>query len=211
VDQYQETFTTWNKIAKVYEEKFMKIAIYNSSYDLFLSSLQKNESLILDIGCGPGNISKYLLSKNKLLKIYGIDTSINMIELARINNPSANFDAMDIREIKTLNTRFDGIISGFCIPYISQQETNFLIEDCNKLLNTNGIIYLSFVEGEESKSGFIKNSVGDRVYFYYHELKNILNSLLKNNFVEPAILNIQYPKSEDNFEIHTAIIAKKNN
>lgn len=30
---YQETFETWNKIAGLYEEKFMDLDLYNQSYD----------------------------------------------------------------------------------------------------------------------------------------------------------------------------------
>lgn len=32
----QETYQTWNKVAKLYEEKFMDLALYDQSYDLFL-------------------------------------------------------------------------------------------------------------------------------------------------------------------------------
>ncbi len=28
ISKYQETFQTWNKVAKIYEEKFMDLKIY---------------------------------------------------------------------------------------------------------------------------------------------------------------------------------------
>ena len=68
MDNFNETKNTWNKLANLYQERFMDLNIYNESYDLFIEKLLTKNSNILEIGCGPGNISKYLLSKNPNLK-----------------------------------------------------------------------------------------------------------------------------------------------
>src|SRR5690554_497573 len=117
MDNYQETFNTWNKVAKTYEDKFMDLDLYNDTYDVFLDLISKKNASILEIGCGPANISKYLLTKNPDLRIKGIDISENMVKLARKNNPSAEFEVMDIREIHAINEKFDAIVCRFCIPY----------------------------------------------------------------------------------------------
>ena len=89
MDNYQETFETWNKLASLYQDKFMDLELYNESYDAFCNSIAKENANILEIGCGPGNITKYLLLKRPNYQIYGIDVAPNMIELARQNNPTA--------------------------------------------------------------------------------------------------------------------------
>jgi tRNA G46 methylase TrmB len=63
MDIYKETAATWNKIALLYQGRFMQLDIYNETYDFFCNSISKNAPAILEIGCGPGNITKYLLSK----------------------------------------------------------------------------------------------------------------------------------------------------
>ena len=63
MDKYRETFETWNKVAQLYEDKFMDLDLYNDTYDQFCELLLKKNASILEIGCGPGNITKYLLSK----------------------------------------------------------------------------------------------------------------------------------------------------
>jgi 2-polyprenyl-3-methyl-5-hydroxy-6-metoxy-1,4-benzoquinol methylase len=208
MDHYKETFETWNKIANLYEDKFMNLSLYNETYDFFLDTLKQDQFNIFEIGCGPGNITKYLLSKNPGLKIKGIDVAPRMIELAKANNPSANFEVMDTRELSTLNQKFDAIMCGFCLPYLSEEDCSTLINNAEKILLNNGILYLSFVTGNPSQSGFISGSTGDRTYFYYHTLEDINNQLFLNNFEIIKLFEVKYPKGEDT-EIHTIIIAKK--
>lgn len=205
----KETLKTWNKIAKLYEEKFMDETLYNDTYDQFCAFLSKSNSTILEIGCGPGNITKYLLNKHPDFKITAIDMAENMIELATINCPTVTFKVMDSREIDKLETTFDGIISGFCLPYLSASETEKNIADFNKLLNENGVLYLSFVEGTESMSGFKTSGAGDKVYFNYHLLENITNSLRANHFKNVNIIHKSFPRVDKPDEIHTIVIAEK--
>ena len=211
MDKYQETFQTWNKVAKIYQEKFMNLDLYNDSYDTFLDLIFKTNASVLEIGCGPGNITKYLLSKKANLKIKGIDVSESMIELARENNPTAEFEIMDCREIDSLNKKNDAIICGFCIPYLSESDCLKLLTDCNRLLNDSGILYLSFVAGDYKNSGYISGSSGDRTYFYYHNLDNLEKVLKANNFKTNKMLLKNYIKADGTAEVHTILIAKKMN
>ena len=209
MDKYQETFHTWNKIAEIYQDKFMNLNLYNDTYDFFLDLIPETNSSVLDIGCGPGNITKYLLTKNANLKIKGIDISENMVELARKNNPLAEFEIMDSREIHSINDKFDAVVCGFCIPYLSKSDCIKLITDCNNLLNSSGILYLSFVAGNYENSGFISGSSGDRTYFYYHNSDNIEKELKTNFFETTKLLHKTYKKADGTEEIHTVIIAGK--
>ena len=62
IDKYKETCETWDKVAVLYQEKFMHLDLYNETYDFLCNTLPNGHSSILEIGCGPGNITKYLLS-----------------------------------------------------------------------------------------------------------------------------------------------------
>ncbi len=210
MEKYQETFNTWNKIAKIYEEKFMDLDLYNDTYDIFLDSINTNSS-ILEIGCGPGNITKYLLEKNSTLKIRGLDISENMVALARTNIPLAEFEIMDCRNLDSINVRYDAIICGFCIPYLSESDCVKLIFDCNSLLNNSGFLYLSFVAGDYEKSGFISGSSGNRTYFYFHSLDNIQKELKANSFEIQKSISKNYKKIDGTEEIHIVLISKKRN
>jgi 2-polyprenyl-3-methyl-5-hydroxy-6-metoxy-1,4-benzoquinol methylase len=209
MDRYKETFETWNKIASFYQDKFMTLDLYDETYDFICEKLDFDKPQVLDIGCGPGNITKYLLSKRPDFKITGIDIAPNMIELAKENNPTARFKVMDSRQINDLETKFNAVICGFCIPYMSESDCSKLMIDCNDVLTDDGILYLSFVEGDPNNSGFQVGSNGDRIYFYYHSLKNLEQLLLDNCFEPFNVFKINYDKGEGNIEIHTILIAKK--
>jgi len=209
MDKYKETFETWNKVAELYQDKFMNLDLYNASYDIICDSIKRDRAKLLEIGCGPGNITKYLLAKRPDFEIVGIDIAPNMIELAKKNNPSAEFKLMDSRNIDELNSKFDGIICGFCIPYLSTEDCNKLIGDSYNLLNDQGFLYLSFVEGDPEKSGFLTGSSGDRCYFYYHDLTKIVKQLKGYGFQEINVMKVEYARSEKEVEIHTIVMAKK--
>jgi len=209
MDKYQETFDTWNKVALLYQEKFMNLPLYNQSYDIICDTLTNKNASILEIGCGPGNITKYLLSKRPDFKIMGIDVAENMIELAKKNNPTANFKIMDCRKVNELNQKYDGIVCGFCLPYLSPSDCSKLISDCQKLMNNKGLIYLSFVGGDADKSGFQNGSSGNRAYFYYHNATELAAELKRNTFENIQVLKVEYARTETEKEVHTILIAQK--
>ncbi len=204
-DKEKETSETWNNIAKLYQEKFMDLDLYNTTYDYFCAVISNENASVLDIGCGPGNITKYLLSKNPSYKITGIDYAPNMIELAKQNNPKAKFQVLNSKKISSLKQKFDGIICGFCIPYLTPSETQQFISDCSDLLNEKGVLYLSFVEGNSENSEFKTGSNGNRVYFHYYNSDFLESNLSKNNFKILKSFKVDYTSSE----IHTIITAQK--
>ena len=187
----------FSKYAKVYEDKFMEVKLFHDTYDSFLGLLPKNDSAILDIGCGPGNITKYLLDNHPEISVLGIDIADEMLQLAKENNPSASFKLMDCNSIHNIKTSFDGIMSGFCLPYLSKEEVSTFIKSSFQLLNTNGILYISTMEDSYENSKYIGPSSGENeaIYTYYYPEDYLKNVLLENGF---KISRIVYKKKLNN-------------
>ena len=209
MDKYQITFETWNKIASLYQEKFMDVKIYNDSYDIFCTEIKEIKPQILEIGCGPGNVTKYLLSQRPDFRIKAIDVAPNMLQLAKKNNPSADFEEMDGRNIHTLKGKFDGIMIGFCLPYLSKKDCAKLIKDSFQLLNENGLLYFSFIEGHYENSGYETSSLGDKAFVYYHQETHLKEELKQQNFKILKIMHKDYPKGDTEIQIHSIFIAIK--
>ncbi len=208
-EKYTETFKTWNKIATMYEDKFMNLDLYHETYDFICNSIPLIHAKILEIGCGPGNITKYLLTKRPDFNILGIDVAPNMVKLAKKNNPTASFSIMDCRKISEFNTTFDAIIGGFCLPYLIHTDGYKLIVNCYNLLNKNGLMYISFVEGDSNKSYYQIGSTGDGTYFYFYNLEELIKQVQNINFEQIKIFKVSYKKSENDFETHTILTAIK--
>lgn len=208
-DPYKETFSTWNKIAGIYQNKFMDLDLYNDTYDLFCEHLVKSQPKVLEIGCGPGNITKYLLSKRPDLNIEGIDIAPNMIELAKRNNPSADFKVMDCREIDQLTGKYNAVVCGFCMPYLSQKDCQKLIKDAAHLLKKRCVLYFSTIEGKYEESGYEEGSSEDRSYVYYYNEEFLMQQLQENKFELIRLIRKEYPKTSDTVSIHLIFIARK--
>lgn len=209
MDHYAETFETWNKLAQQYQDKFMHLTLYNETYDYICRAIQEPKARVLELGCGPGNITQYLLTKQPDWEILGLDISPNMINLARRNNPTAKFEVMDVRDISSLKAQYDGIVCGFCMPYLAPEDGHKLVLDCANLLNDQGILYLSFVEGDSANDTYQVGSTGDRVYFHFYTLENLRQQLTQNHFEELTTLRVPYTNSKSESETHTIVVAKK--
>jgi 2-polyprenyl-3-methyl-5-hydroxy-6-metoxy-1,4-benzoquinol methylase len=185
MDQNQQAVELFNKLAQRYQDSYMNVKLYAKTLDSLCLALP-SQAQVLDIACGPGNISRYLLDKRADITLLGLDLAPKMVELAKINNPEAEFILMDCREISSLATQipmqFDAIVCGFCLPYLSPNEVIALFKDIHGLLKADGIMYLSTMVGKYQNSGLQSSSSGEQLYIHYHEL-NFINQMLDANFV----------------------------
>ncbi|MFN0176009.1 MAG: class I SAM-dependent DNA methyltransferase [Saprospiraceae bacterium] len=200
----------FNQHATDYQNKFMNVDLYQHSFDLFCNNIPQENADILEIACGPGNITKYLLKKRPDFKILGIDLAPNMIELARINNPEAEFEVMDCREIALLPNTYDAIMCGFCLPYLSKEESIKLITDATLRLKSDGVLYISTMEDDYSKSGIQTNSHGDQVYMYFHQADYLIKALKENGCKIIDLIRQDYPTQGEVKTTDLLLVATKN-
>ena len=207
MDTTKNTIEIFNKCATSYQEKFMDVTLYHDTLDLFCDYIKNDNADIIDVACGPGNITRYLLNRNQNFKITGIDLAPNMIELAKINNPQADFMLMDARDIGKLNNKYDGVMCSFCLPYLSKDEALLYIKEARTILQPGGVLYLSTMEDDNSKSEFKTGSTGDQMFMNFHEGEYLTKALEENNF---KILNLKrqnYPEKDGSKTIDLIIIA----
>jgi len=183
----------------------MNYAPYVATYDAFAELLTPKHREVLDVACGPGNFSRHLLNRNPGLRITGIDLAPDMIKLARQNIPEGEFRILDSRAIGTLERKFDVILLGFCLPYLSREESTLLLADVGKMLNENGLLYLSTMEGDYDRSGYQSNNSENRVFVYYHSQIFLNEQLEDNRFDIIHTERIAFP-SEDESAVNDLFI-----
>ncbi len=169
MDNSTQAVAIFDKYASEYMDKYMDVGNYAEGLDLFCEEVPKPNPEILEIACGPGNTSRYVLGKIPDAHLLGIDLAERMLILAKNNNPSAEFACMDCRNIRSLAKKYDGVICGFCLPYLNKNEAVQLLHDAADLLNSNGVLYLSTMEDDYENSRFQTSSKGDQLFMHYHE------------------------------------------
>lgn len=209
-EKTKATIDIFDKYAQSYETKYMSVEKYHESLELFCSSLSSRDASILELACGPGNITKYLLDKIPTLKILGTDLSPSMLKLAQANNPTANFRSLDCRSILDLKSEYNAIVCGFGLPYLSKEEAVKLIEDASKSLNKGGLLYLSTMEDDYSKSGFKASSSNpdDVLFMYYHEEQYLVAALKKYEFEIVDISRVKYIDDKNQDVVDLTLIGK---
>ncbi|MFK8038793.1 MAG: class I SAM-dependent methyltransferase [Crocinitomicaceae bacterium] len=193
-DRSKSAVHLFNKYAEKYSSKFKNLENYHDGFNFLCSHLPKKSSL-LDMACGPGNISNYLLSVRPDFKILGIDLAPKMIEIAKTSNENADFKLGDIREIHSLNQTFNAIVLGFGLPYLSKEYAKQVIKYAHACLTKNGLIYISTMEGKYSDSGYQKSSDGkDEMFIYKHKPEYI------QRFLKSVGFEIIWEKHQPYFE-----------
>lgn len=210
MNPYQETIRTFDKHAMGYQQKYMDVGHYSEGLNFLTDSLMPSAS-ILELGCGPGNVSRYLLQRRSDFVLKGTDASPEMVSLARKNNPVANFEVMDARAIDQLETTFDSIVCAFVLPYLSAEDVQKLILDAFNLLDEAGMIYLSTMEDEYEKSGYRFSADGkDRCYMYFYKAEEFCLWLENAGFKIAYLKRQPFPPEGEQTATDLIIIASKN-
>lgn len=210
MDRKEQTIYNWNQVASLYQEKFMDFDLYDDTYDLFCELVEKKDAAILEIACGPGNITRYITSKRPDFKILATDVAENMIALAKINVPTAQFKVMNCSDIKQLSPGYDGIICGFVMPYLSKEDSKQLLTDAAELLHANGILYLSLIEDDYNKSRMETSSNGEYATFVYYHQEDYMKQALKESGLTPVqSIRKKYQSANGVESVHLVMIAKK--
>jgi len=204
MDLNQISINTFNDLADLYQEKYFHLQEYNASYAIFCQSVLKSGAEVLELGCGPGNITKYLLTKRPDFQMLATDAAPKMTELAKKNNPTASVQVLDARQLGALSQKFDAIVMGFCLPYLGKEDVEHLFEHAYSLLNDNGVIYLSTIEGEYDKSALLTSpNTGRAAYTYYYD-EGLLKSLYGSSRFEAVYtgrVRLNLPNDPDNTDL----------
>lgn len=193
----QQAVKLFNQYAGLYEEKYMNVGLYAELLNQFCDAVKRPGAEILDVACGPGNVAQYLLERRSDFQLLGADLSENMVELAKKNNPKANFIVHDAKALNSIKKKFDGIICSFLLPYFDKTELESLFTEIHEKLNEEGILYLSTIEDEYENSSFKRGSTGDALFMHFYPESYLRSCFKQFGFEVLAMNRISYPLNEE--------------
>jgi SAM-dependent methyltransferase len=197
----------YEKHAQGFDEKIAGLSIYNETYDHLLALLP-DHAAILDLACGPGNVTAYLKKQKPGLSVVGVDISEKMLAIARRRHPDGLFFISDISNL-AIGTTFDCIICAFAIPYLDPAETDRVAGLIHRQLADEGIFYLSFMAGEGA--GYAKTSFTDtdELYIYLHTEADVRAVLEKNALTVDRKFEIDYPEMDGTTTREFVLVGEK--
>jgi trans-aconitate methyltransferase len=201
----------FDEFANEYANRFMSVNSYKEILDLFCNLSNSSCPRILELACGPGNITKYLRLKFPKSEITAVDLAPRMIEIAKQTVENVDFRVMDVRDISTLNGNFDMVMCSFCFPFLSLSDATKLVADCAEKLNNGGLIYISTMEGTQEEAGFEATSFSgnSEVYFNYFEQHQLEEMLTASRFHIESIKRQEYTEADGTSSTDMIFVASK--
>ena len=174
-DKIDETIETYDNIVDEYIKYFNSKDLngkvqFQSEIDILVDSL-KESSKILDVGTAIGDYPKYLTERcNKNFKVIGIDSSQNMINVARKNAPKARFEVMDMRNLKFDNCYFDAIICLATLIHVDDLQAIKVLEKFDSILKPGGLVIINVMEHKDGeKESYIKEPFNPKYNTYFNK------------------------------------------
>lgn len=197
MENFDVSVKRFDEFADEYALRFMDVDSYSYSIEKFCTQINIKQPKILELGCGPGNVTRLLQVRLPEALITAIDLAPKMIEIGRKHLPGVDFRVMDVRDISSIPEKFDAVMCSFCLPFLSKSDSVKLIADCAGKLNSGGVLYISTMEGNETKARFEGTSFSgnSEIYFNYHSRHDLENSFAESGF-EICHLKLQdYPET----------------
>lgn len=130
---------TYNAIADFYVKEASLDHEDKTYLDSFLKTVSGNK--ILDLGCGPGILSKYL--SNLGYDVTGVDFAEQMISIARGIVPDTKFIVSDVASLE-LDDKFDGIVLAHFLIHFSKDENIQILNKLHTLMNPDASLFIQF-------------------------------------------------------------------
>ena len=168
------TRDTYDAIATSYSDKIIGLVseTWVGDYekqllDRFLQLIEASNLRILDIGCGNGKDTAYLMVQGAT--VVGIDYSSKMLQEAKKHVQNDVFHLMDMRNLEFPNNTFDGVWANGCIYHVPKVEFGQVLKEVTRVLKPVGVFSFNAKAGtgeglEDNPKSF---AGGPRFYAYY--------------------------------------------
>jgi SAM-dependent methyltransferase len=134
--------------------------------------------IICDMGCGPGQIARYLHDRGT--KVCGVDLSPSMVERAQALNPDISFKQGDMLAlIKVDDNSYGGVAAFYSIVHVPRPAVVQALQELKRVLRPGGTLLLTFHLGQEIihfDEWWGKEVSLDFIFFEREEIKSYLRT-----------------------------------
>jgi len=164
---FNKKIRVFEQFAKEYSEEYGDVSLYKHLLKKFVSRLDP-DAKVLDLACGPGNMTEFIDKTGNDLQIECVDIAPAMIALVQKKLPHVICHLEDIKSFKIRKNYYDGIICSFGLPYFTQEEATLLFQDIENGLKKNGVAYFSTMQGNTEGFEPFEFANGNELYIICH-------------------------------------------
>ena len=200
------------------EEVFGYMASQRIAVDWLISRLP-GAAAILDIGCGTGTpVTDSMVAAG--FQVTGIDSSAEMLAVARTRVPGAVLRLVDLRDLNENLGEFDAAVACSSLMYLRKYELPAALARIRRVLRQSAVFVLTMVLGEgdglSSPIIFARADTGEQFYFpgmqfavsLYNE-HELASALTTSGFrVSETKVSSHRPPAHSVVESHIAIFAR---
>lgn len=141
LNYFREYSKDWKQKADISAKDEVNIIKQRNDYVIKIVNERNNKGLVLDVGCGTGDLVCELAKKGVVA--IGIDFAKEMIDIAKDNAQKSNlkkakFECCSIFDYSFEQNKYDVISANGFIEYISYKEFNKFLEISLKTLKSGG-------------------------------------------------------------------------
>jgi ubiquinone/menaquinone biosynthesis C-methylase UbiE len=141
---------------------------------------------VLDIGCGAGRDTRELTRHG--YSVTSIDTSMAMLNQARLRDPLGKYVRMDMRQLDFAPQSFAGVWVNASLLHVSKNEAAVVLSTIYKALRPEGILFVRVKNGEDER--FVEEEkFGSTIrrFFAFYRADELSHMIVKAGFVLPKI------------------------
>jgi ubiquinone/menaquinone biosynthesis C-methylase UbiE len=183
MDKSKLATSTYEKIADIYSKQYFDDLTDVPYIDKFLEKLPV-DGKILDVGCGPGQFTKYMMDKG--FEVQGIDYSTQMLKIASQKVPSGTFNQMDMRELEFEDEKFDGLLLAYSLIHIPSEDIPRTLKGFYRVLKPQGYIEIIAQKGEADRIIDEPFMPSEKMFFNFFTKEGL------SKFLEEAGFRIEY-------------------
>lgn len=215
------TIDSYNIVASKYAEKFLKELDhkpFDQAYLKHFYEVNQFHGKFLDLGCGPGQTTKFLYDCGGR-NLTGIDLSSGMIEIAQKEFPQIEFLVGDILSLPYDDNCIGSVIAFYSIVNFTLEQVEKAFQEIYRVLKDNGQFFFSFHIPQEQQppaqsiqnneihlEQFLEEKVD--MVFYFFEMNTIIKLLQSLHFTIIDVI-IRYPYPQEHPTQRAYIIAQK--
>jgi ubiquinone/menaquinone biosynthesis C-methylase UbiE len=174
---------------------------------LRFSQLIGDRRPVWDLGCGPGQTSKYL--KNLGVEISGLDLSEKMLEQARAFHHGITFRKGNILELEFENDSIAGAVAFYAMVHFTEEQAGLAFREIFRVLQPGGIFLFTYHVGEETIH--VEEFLGRKIdidFMFFTE--DFISGCLKRSGFEKIEITEREPYPEVEYQSRRAyVFAKK--